>query len=159
MSLITPSPDDDALLQDSSRKGPTGGGASPDPMGAALSTGGYVSTRGLAPCELAVWVVSFIDMGPRATRRPIAGLSHNHADPDPRTNDRGETTLGPPTQFDHGTLYLNAAQANLEFPSRFFAGFGAVTLPRDSAAVRKRGPGAQSRSEHQLPDLTRSNRG
>ena len=101
-------------------------------MGAALSTGGYVSTRGLAPCELAVWVVSFIDMGPRAARRPIAGLSHNHADPDPRTNDRGETTLGPPTQFDHWTLYLNAAQANLKFPSRFFAGFGAVTFPRDN---------------------------
>ena len=71
-------------------------------------------------------------MGPRATRRPIAGLSHNHADPDPRTNDRGETTLGPPTQFDHWTLYLNAAQANLKFPSQFFAGFGAVTFPRDS---------------------------
>ena len=102
VSLITPSSDGGALLQDSSRKGPTGGGASPD-MGAALSTGGFISTRGLAPCELAVWVVLFIDMGPRAARRPIAGLSHNHADPDPRTNDRGETTLGPPTQFDHWT--------------------------------------------------------
>ena len=48
------------------------------------------------------------------------------------TNDRDETTLGPPTQFDSRALYLNAAQANLKFPSQFFAGFGAVTLPRDS---------------------------
>ena len=72
-------------------------------MGATLSTGGLVSTLGLASYELAVWVVLLMDTGPRATRRPIAGLSHNHADPDPRTNDRGETTFGPPTQFDHWT--------------------------------------------------------
>ena len=77
-------------------------------------------------------------MDPRATRRPIAGLSHNHADPDPRTNDRGETTLGPPTQFDHWTLYLNAAQANLKFPSQFFAGLvqspSPATAPSGSCA-------------------------
>ena len=110
------------------RKRPIGGGASPG-MGATLSTGGLVSTRGLASYELAVWVVLFMDTGPRATRRPIAGLSHNHADPDPRTNDRGETTFGPPTQFDHWTQYLNAAKANLGFPSRFSAGFWCNHLP------------------------------
>ena len=65
----------------------------------------------------------------RHTRRPIAGLSHNHADPAPRTNDRGETTFGPPTQFDHWTQYLNAAEAHLGFPSRFSAGFWCNHLP------------------------------
>ena len=37
-------------------------------MGATLSTGGLVSTRGLASYELAVWVVLFMDTGPRDTR-------------------------------------------------------------------------------------------
>ena len=130
-------PSNDALPQDLPRERPTGGGA-PSDTDAALSTGGCTPTRGgLASCELAVWVVLLIDTGPRATREPIAGLSHDHADPDPRTNDRGETTLGPPTQFDHWTLYLNAAQANLKFPSQFFAGFGAVTLPRDTDPARE----------------------
>ena len=69
----------------------------------------------------------------RHTRRPIAGLSHNHADPDPRTNDRGETTLGPPTQFAHWTPYLNAAQANLKFPSQFFAGLVQPPSPATAA--------------------------
>ena len=69
---------------------------------------------------------------PALQPRPLPlGLSHDHADPDPRTNDRDVTTLGPPTQFDSRAQYLNAAQANLKFPSSFFAGFGAVTLPRD----------------------------
>ena len=130
--IIASSSPDDVLPQVLPRKRPIGGGASPG-MGATLSTGGLVSTRGLASYELAVWVVLFMDTGPRATRRPIAGLSHNHADPDPRTNDRGETTFGPPTQFDHWTQYLNAAEANLEFPSRFSAGSGAITFPRDRA--------------------------
>lgn len=126
----------DALPQDLPRERPTGGGA-PSDTDAALSTGGCTPTRGgLASCELAVWVVLLIDTGPRATREPIAGLSHDHADPDPRTNDRDVTTLGPPTQFDPRALYLNAAQANFEFPSQFFAGSGAVTLPRDSSGQR-----------------------
>ena len=102
-------------------------------MGAALSTGGLVSTRGLASDELATWVVLFMDTGPRGTR---AG----------RLQGSPTTTLTPPLgpttevkrhsarrqQFDHWTRYLNAAEANLEFPSRFFAGFGAVTFPRDN---------------------------
>ena len=135
MLSITSLPPNDALPQDPSRKGPTGGGA-PSDTDAALSTGGYIPTRGLAPCGLAVWVVLFIDMDPRATRRPIAGLSHDHADQDPRTNDRDVTTFGPPTQFDPRSQYLNTAQANLKFPSQFFAGFGAVTFPRDSSGQR-----------------------
>ena len=125
-------PPNDALLQDLPRERPIGGGA-PSDTDAALSTEGCTPTCGLAPGELAVWVVSFIDTDLRATRRSIAGLSHDHADPDPRTNDRDVTTLGPPTQFDSRAQYLNAAQANLKFPSSFFAGFGAVTLPRDSS--------------------------
>ena len=136
--LTASSSPDDALPQglprkrsiDRRRRVPSG-------MGATLSTGGVVSTRGLDSDELAVWVDSFIDKGPRGT----------HAD---RLRGSPTTTLTPPLgpttevkrhsarrqQFDHWTRYLNAAKANLEFPSRFFAGFGAVTFPRDSSGQR-----------------------
>ena len=64
----------------------------------------------------------------------------------PRLRGSPTTTLTPPLgpttevkrhsarrqQFDHWTRYLNAAKANLEFPSQLFAGFGAVTFPRDT---------------------------
>ena len=76
-------------------------------MGAALSTGGLISTRGLASDELAIWVVLFMDTGPRGTR----------AD---RLRGSPTTTLTPPLgpttevkrhsarrqQFDHWTQYV-----------------------------------------------------
>ena len=122
---------DDALPQVLSRKKSLGGGAASGTV-AALSTGGLVSTHELDSGELAIWVISFIVTDPRGTR---AG----------RLQGSPTTTLTPPLgpttevkrhsarrqQFDHWTRYLNAAKANLEFPSQPFAGFGAVTFPRD----------------------------
>jgi len=126
------------------------GGSAPD-VAAALPSGGSLAHPEPSSRELAVWVVLLILDGPtRHSRGPAAELSHNHAAPKTGVNDRDETTSARRQRFDSRTQYLNTAKDNLEFPSQPFAGFGAITFPRDNPGGRSSTSLPQRRGELQI---------
>jgi len=65
----------------------------------------------------------------RHTRGPIAGLSHNHADPASGTNDRGETTFGRPTTVRPLDTISKCGEGQSHVPFSILRGFWCSHLP------------------------------